>query len=126
MSAPVATVRAYRRKGGAVVTIQREGRPAHRYYVTLKRYRSLRQWFLFGQHPWRTSGSWLKSSLTACLWLKEARPDPPPKNPVPTKPLREMSRAELAALSMQELTAAMNAAAESVLRRPSKEVTDHT
>jgi len=68
---PVATIRAYRRTGGAVVTVQRKGRPPHRYHVSLRRYHALRQWTAFGSHPWRSSGAWLHSSLTAHLWAKE-------------------------------------------------------
>jgi hypothetical protein len=68
MSTPAATIKAYRRKGGAVVTVTRPGRPVHRYRVTLRRYHALRQWIAFGKHPWKSSGAWLHSSLNACLW----------------------------------------------------------
>jgi hypothetical protein len=68
MNAPVATIKAYRRKGGAVVTVEREGRPPHRHCVTLKRYHALREWAAFGEHPWKTSGAWMRSSMTAYLW----------------------------------------------------------
>ena len=67
----VATIRAYRKAGGAVVTVERPDRPPHRCSVTLKRYRPLREWVAFGTYPWKSSGAWLKSSLNACLWTKE-------------------------------------------------------
>ena len=68
---PFATIKAYRRRGGAVVTVARPGRPAHRYIVSLRRYHALRRWIVVGGHPWRSSGAWLNSSLNACLWAKE-------------------------------------------------------
>jgi hypothetical protein len=71
LATPVATIRAYRRTGGAVVTVEREGQPPHRYLVSLRRYHALRQWTAFGTHPWRSSSARLRSSLTAYLWAKE-------------------------------------------------------
>lgn len=65
---PFATVRSYRRTGGAVVNIEREGRPTRRYRVSLRRYHALREWTAFGSHPYKTSGAWLRSSMTAYLW----------------------------------------------------------
>ncbi len=44
---PLATIKAYRRTGGAVVTVERAGRAARR---------------------WRTSGAWLRSSIVVSLW----------------------------------------------------------
>ena len=67
-SIPVATISAYRKTGHAIVTVEREGRPPHRYRVTLRRYHALRGWILFGRHGSRTSGAWLKSSFCAVLW----------------------------------------------------------
>lgn len=64
---PVAILKAYRRKGGAVVTVERTGRSAHRYRVTLRRYHTLRKW-LIQQACWKASGAWLRSSLTVSLW----------------------------------------------------------
>ena len=40
---PIATIRGYRRTGGAVVTVCRAGR-IHRHRVTLRRYAALREW----------------------------------------------------------------------------------
>ena len=68
---PVATIRAYRKTGGAVVSVERPGAPKLRYQVSLKRYHALRQWTAFGSHPWRSSGAWLRSSMTARLWARE-------------------------------------------------------
>ena len=65
---PFATVRAYRRTGGAVVNVEREGRRTHRYHVSLRRYHALREWTAFGSHPYKSSGAWLRSSMTAYLW----------------------------------------------------------
>ena len=71
-AAPLATIRAYRRTGGAIITIERQGRPPHRYGVTLRRYHALREWTASGSDPWKTSGAWLKSSMTASLWEPKA------------------------------------------------------
>lgn len=68
MSMPVATIKAYRRTGGPVVTVERQGQPPHRYRISLKRYHALRQWAAFGGHPWKTSGSYMRNSLTISLW----------------------------------------------------------
>ncbi len=68
MSAPAATIKAYRRSGGAVVTTERPGRPKHRHCVSLKRYSAFREWTMFGSHPWRWSGGVGSSSMTASLW----------------------------------------------------------
>ena len=68
-----ATIKAYRRKGGAVVTVQREGRAPHRYRVTLTRYHALREWTI-RQHHWKTSGAYMQSSMTTCLWIRDANP----------------------------------------------------
>jgi hypothetical protein len=65
--APVATIKAYRRKGGAIVPVERESR-VRRYQVSLQRYHALREWLAFGGHPWKTSGAYLRSSVTASLW----------------------------------------------------------
>ena len=51
-----ATVKASRRSGCAVVTVERAGR-THRYSVTLRRYRLLREWTLTrAARRWRLSG----------------------------------------------------------------------
>lgn len=49
-AALIATVKAYRRTGGAIVTVEREGRTRR----------------------WRTSGAWLRSSMACSIW--EVRP----------------------------------------------------
>lgn len=68
---PIATIRGYRRTGGAVVTVCRAGR-IHRYRVTLRRYALLRKWTVtHAAHHWRTSGWWGCSSTAVSLW--EAR-----------------------------------------------------
>ena len=71
MSERVATIKAYRHKGGAVVTVSREGRPPRRYCVSLRRYHALRQWLAFAGRRWTTSGLWLRSSLTVSLWATQ-------------------------------------------------------
>jgi hypothetical protein len=57
----VATVKGYRRTGGAVVTVTRDGR-SRRYKVTLKRWHALRNRLNVGL-PWRCYGAWSRSSL---------------------------------------------------------------
>ena len=68
MSVPLAVIRAYRRKGAAVVIVEREGRAPRRYRVSLRRYHALRDCLASGGHPWKTSGAWLRSSVTVSLW----------------------------------------------------------
>lgn len=66
---PVASIRASRRTGHAVVTVTRGGRTC-RYVVSLRRYRALREWTVAGAHPWRSSGAWLRSGLRVYLWTR--------------------------------------------------------
>jgi hypothetical protein len=70
-STPIATIKGYRRTVGAVVTFAREGRPSHRYCVTLKRYRALREWAVRLAGAPGTSGAWMRSSFTVSLWAAE-------------------------------------------------------
>ncbi len=65
---PIATINAYRRKGGAVVTVERQGRPPRRYRISLRRYKALQEWAAFGEHPWKTSGAYMRSSMAVSLW----------------------------------------------------------
>jgi hypothetical protein len=65
---PMATIRAYRRAGVAVVTVERQGRPSRRHHVSLQRYDALRERLAFGRHPWKTSGAYMRSSLTVSIW----------------------------------------------------------
>jgi len=65
---PLATVKAYRRTGGAVVTVEHHGR-THRYTVSLRRYHALREWSLTkAARRWRTSGAWMRSSMLCSIW----------------------------------------------------------
>ena len=69
---PVATIRGYRRTGGAVVTVCRVGR-IHRHRVTLLRYAALREWTITGAaRRWKTSGWWGHSSIAVSLWQAHA------------------------------------------------------
>ncbi len=66
---PLALIKAYRRTGGAVVTIERAGRAPHRHRISLRRYAALREWTITrAARRWRTSGALLRSSITVCLW----------------------------------------------------------
>ena len=66
---PLASIRAYRKTGCAVVTIERAGRAPHRHRVSLRRYALLRKWTITrAAHRRRTSGAWLRGSLTVSLW----------------------------------------------------------
>ena len=66
---PLATIRAYRRTGGAVVAVERAGRAPHRHRVSLRRYAALREWTITrAARRWRTSGAWLRSSIVVSLW----------------------------------------------------------
>ena len=65
---PLATIRAYRKTGCAVVTITRSGR-SRRHLVTLRRYGLLREWTVTqAARHWRTSGWWGRSSIAVSLW----------------------------------------------------------
>jgi hypothetical protein len=73
----LASIRAYRKTGGAVVTVERVGRAPHRHRVSLRRSARLREWTLTltrAARRWRTSGAWLRSSSAGSLWVpKESR-----------------------------------------------------
>jgi hypothetical protein len=71
---PFATIKAYRRTGGAVVIVEREGRPPHRYRVSLQRYHVVREWHAFGRHRWVTSGAWARNNMVASMWAREKIP----------------------------------------------------
>ena len=72
---PVATIRAYRRTGCAIVTVERAGRAPHRHHISLRRYARLREWTITrATRRWRTSGWWGRSSIAVSLWeVQEAR-----------------------------------------------------
>ena len=63
---PIALIKAYRRTGGAVITVVRNGR-ARRYCVSLRRYRAFFQWTNV-RCPWRCSGAWLRHGINITVW----------------------------------------------------------
>ena len=66
---PIAVVRAYRKTGCAIVTVERAHRTPHRHRVSLRRYALLRTWTLHrAPCRWRTSGFSDRSSFTVSLW----------------------------------------------------------
>ena len=66
---PLASIRAYRKTGCAIVTVERAGRAPHRHRVSLRRYAALREWTITNAaRRWRTSGAWLRSSIAVSLW----------------------------------------------------------
>ena len=66
---PLASIKAYRKTGCAVVTVERQGRSPHRHRVSLRRYASLREWTITrAARRWRTSGAWLRGSIVVSLW----------------------------------------------------------
>lgn len=70
---PLASIRASRRTGHAIVTVERAGRAPHRHRVSLRRYAALREWTLTGAaRHWKTSGAWLRSSIAVSLWETRA------------------------------------------------------
>ena len=75
-AAPLASIRAYRRAGCAIVTIERAGRAPHRHRISLRRYAALREWTIaHAPRHWRTSGALLRSSIAVSLWPQaECRP----------------------------------------------------
>jgi hypothetical protein len=74
---PIAVIRGYRRPGHAIVTVERQGRPAHRHKVCLRRYQALRRWLSLHERA-PTSGVWMRSGFSVSLWperAKEVKPD---------------------------------------------------
>lgn len=70
---PLASIKAYRRTGCAIVTVERAHRAPHRHRVSLRRYALLRAWTLTrAARHWRTSGAWMRSSITVSLWATRA------------------------------------------------------
>ena len=66
---PLATLRAYRRTGGAIVFVERALRTPHRHRVSLRRYASLREWTITrATRRWRTSGYSDRSSFVLTPW----------------------------------------------------------
>ena len=66
---PLASIRASRRTGHAIVTVERAHRAPHRHRVSLRRYALLRAWTLTrAARLWRTSGCSDRTSFTVSLW----------------------------------------------------------
>ena len=66
---PLASIRASRRTGCAVVIVERAGCDPRRYRVSLRRYAALREWSITrAPRYWRTSGAWMRSSVAVMLW----------------------------------------------------------
>lgn len=72
MTGPLATIKAQRRTGHAVVTIERRGRK-RRHRVSLRRYRSF-YWWTIQTCPWRCSGAWLRHGLDITVSQELAPP----------------------------------------------------
>ena len=67
--APAASIKAYRRTGGAIVIVERAGRAPHRHRISLRRYAALREWTITRvARRWRTSGYSDRSSFVLSLW----------------------------------------------------------
>jgi len=71
MSAPIATMRGYRKPGGAIVTVERPGGSAHRYRVNLRRYAALRDWAGRADRG-PTSGAWTRNGFAVSFWPQRA------------------------------------------------------
>ncbi len=70
---PLASIKAYRKTGCAIVSVERAGRAPHRHRVSLRRYAALRTWTITAAaRRWRTSGAWLRSSIAVSLWETRA------------------------------------------------------
>ncbi len=66
---PLASIRAYRKTGCAIVTIERAHRRPHRHRVSLHRYALLRAWTITrATRRWNTSGWCGRSSIALSLW----------------------------------------------------------
>ena len=66
---PLAAIRAYRKTGCAIVTVERAHRTPHRHRVSLRRYALLRAWTITrATRHWKTSGWWGRGSIAVSLW----------------------------------------------------------
>ena len=66
---PFASIKAYRKTGGAIVIVERALRTPHRHRVSLRRHASLREWTITrAARRWRTSGYSDRSSFVLTLW----------------------------------------------------------
>ncbi len=66
---PLVSIRAYRKTGCAIVTVERAHRAPHRHRISLRRYAALREWTITrAARHWRTSGAWTRSSIAVSLW----------------------------------------------------------
>lgn len=66
---PLAVIRAYRKTGYGIVTVERAHHTPHRHRVSLRRYTLLRAWTITrAPRRWRTSGSSDRSSFALSLW----------------------------------------------------------
>ena len=66
---PLASIRASRRTGCAIVTVERAHRAPHRHRISLRRYALLRAWTITrAARLWRTSGCSDRSSFAVSLW----------------------------------------------------------
>lgn len=67
--APLSVIRAFRKTGCAIVTVERAARAPHRHRVSLRRYALLRAWTHHrAPRLWHTSGFWDRSSFVLFLW----------------------------------------------------------
>lgn len=57
----LATIKAYRRTGGAVIRIEREG-SVRRHCVSLRRYRAFFDWSI-QRCPWKCGGQWKRNGM---------------------------------------------------------------
>jgi hypothetical protein len=62
----IAKIKAYRRRGGAVITIERNGYIRRR-QVSLRRYRAFFHW-TNAYCPWRCSGAWMRHGINITIW----------------------------------------------------------
>ena len=72
MSAPLATIRAYRKAGGAIVTVERSS-GKRRYRVTARRYEALKTW-LARKDTRTVSGAWGSRNFSICVWGTNGAP----------------------------------------------------
>ena len=66
---PFASIKAYRKTGCAIVTVEPAHSAPHRHRVSLRRYALLRAWTVTrATRHWKTSGWWGRSSIAVSLW----------------------------------------------------------
>jgi hypothetical protein len=73
VAALLASIRAYRKTGCAIVTVEQRRRTDRRHRISLRRYAAPLEWTIIrAARRWQTSGWWGRSSIAVSLWEAHA------------------------------------------------------